>query len=147
MRRFTTASGVSHHLETGSCPNARTLNRETIYQEIRKRDQSGLVTIKQLEWHGKSWATEGAWNGDAYECYLCHREFARMVDLNKHINSPTHRQKIYHCPNGQCGSEFVSLAALCNHLESESCKFMRFERVQKNASNLFTGKQRLLGFD
>ena len=144
-RCFTIVSGLSHHLETSSCPNARNLSRETIHKALRERDQSGLITKKQLEWHQETWAKEGAWNGEYYECYLCHREFRQMADLNKHINSPVHQQKIYHCPNGRCGSEFVSLAGLCNHLESESCGFMRLERVQHNASNLFTGK-RLLGF-
>lgn len=54
-----------------------------------------------------------------------------MTDLNLHLNSPAHREKIYHCPNTRgCNKEFVSLGALFNHLESEACGYMRFGGVQ-----------------
>ncbi|PIA98281.1 hypothetical protein CB0940_05442 [Cercospora beticola] len=39
-RGHTTASGVAHHLETGACPAARNLNRETIYKIINERGHS-----------------------------------------------------------------------------------------------------------
>jgi hypothetical protein len=40
----------------------------------------------------------------------------------------------------------VTLAALFNHLESESCGFVRFESVQRSAGEFLMGRQRLIGF-
>ena len=146
---FTTASGLSHHLETGSCSRAKNLNRETIHQAIRQRDPGGLVTKNLLTYpdsNMQSIATGAAWNGHSFECYLCHRGHATLGALNQHLNSPIHSEKLYRCPNRKCKREFVSLAALFSHLESESCKFVRFEKVQENVHNFITGGQKLLGF-
>ena len=147
---FTSASGVSHHLETGSCPNNTDIDRSTIYHAIRQRDPHGIVTFKQLEWHSETptqvEAPERAWNGQNYECYLCHRQFLALQGLKQHLNSPAHQQKIYHCPSRKCARPFVSLAAMFNHLESESCGFIRFEQVQQNVNGILTGRQRLIGF-
>ncbi|KAF2191199.1 hypothetical protein K469DRAFT_732670 [Zopfia rhizophila CBS 207.26] len=149
-RNFATATGVTHHLESGSCPNARTLNRDIIFREIRKRDPGHLITKKLLTWNRESSSsitvTERCWNGSCYECYLCHREFGSLNALNQHVNSPAHKQKIYHCPGRGCGKEFVSLAALFNHLESETCGAVKFEAVQRNVGGFLTGRQRLIGF-
>ncbi|RAL04020.1 uncharacterized protein BO80DRAFT_486265 [Aspergillus ibericus CBS 121593] len=140
---FATATGVTHHLERGSCPHAPSLNREAIYKFIRSRDTQGILTKKMLEWHeddnGKYTATSRAFNGKSWECYICHRKFNTSAALSQHLNSTVHKQKLYHCPNmtGRCGKEFVTLAALFNHLESESCGFTRFEKVQLQAQNLF----------
>ncbi|KAK5116325.1 hypothetical protein LTR85_009297 [Meristemomyces frigidus] len=146
---YTTASGLSHHLETGSCPRARTLNRESIHRIIRERDPHGIITNKQITWNGGTTATysatDQAWNGHYWECYMCHRDFKTTTALNQHLNSPAHQQKVYHCPNRSCSKEFVALAALFNHLESESCSFMRFENVQKHVGNVLSGN-RLIAF-
>ena len=40
--------------------------------------------------------------------------------------------------------QFTALAALFHHLESESCAFMRFEKVQQQVNDVFQGR-RLLG--
>jgi len=55
------------------------------------------------------------------------------------------RQALYHCPNRNCGKEFVTLAATINHLESESCGAMRFATVQRNIGDIVTGN-RLITF-
>ena len=63
--------------------------------------------------------------------------------------SPVHQAPIYHCPNknGKCGGKkFSSLAAFFNHLESESCAFMKFHTVLRGVSNLFNGDTRPMGF-
>ncbi|KAJ5949262.1 hypothetical protein N7454_000846, partial [Penicillium verhagenii] len=130
---FVTLSGVSHHVETGSCPNAPNLNRESLYKIIREADQQGLITQKQIGWHEEEHIeyvpTQRAFNGRMWESYICHKEFGTSRALTQHINSPIHKHKIYHCPNFRCGKEFTALAALFNHLESESCNMMRFENV------------------
>ncbi|KAJ5564347.1 hypothetical protein N7513_000589 [Penicillium frequentans] len=132
---FVTASGVSHHVETGSCPNAPNLNRESLLKIVQASDRQGLITNKQIGWqdeeHMEYIVTDRAHNGYNWECYICHREFNTSKALNQHINSPVHKQKAYHCPNSNCPKEFISLAGLFSHLESESCAFMRFERMQQ----------------
>ncbi|OCK82724.1 hypothetical protein K432DRAFT_348567 [Lepidopterella palustris CBS 459.81] len=146
---FTTASGVSHHLESSTCPRARNLNREAIYQTIKGRDPHGLITQKLLTYTDDSTqtiATTAAWNGSGYECYICHRSFSSLRGLNQHVGSPVHKQKIYHCPGRQCGRPLVSLAALFSHLESETCGFIRFEKVQQSVGDFLTGGQRLISF-
>ena len=147
---YVSASGLAHHLETGSCVRAPQLNRDTILRIVRERDPHGVITNKQLTWHDGTRvtysATERAWNGDAWECYMCHREFNTANSLNQHLNSPAHQQAVYHCPNHRCGKEFKALAGLFNHLESETCAFMRFEKVQTQVGNVFNSSSRMLTF-
>ncbi|KAF2496626.1 hypothetical protein BU16DRAFT_525785 [Lophium mytilinum] len=150
---FVTASGVAHHLEQGKCANAKGVNRESIYKFIRSRDTTGVITKKLLTYQdetaGQMFATTNTWNGSSYECYLCHRHFHQLQHLDQHLKSPVHKQRVYHCPKkGSCGKEFVSLASLFNHLESESCGYTRFETVQQSVGGIMTGRggQRLLGF-
>ncbi|KAB8067134.1 zinc finger protein [Aspergillus leporis] len=143
---YTTASGLTHHLETASCPNAPKLNRNTILRMIRERDPNGTITNQQIGWHDEETsrysATNQAFNGDDWECYLCHRLFRTVKALNSHLNSPAHQRNVYHCPNtrARCGKQFRTLAGLFNHLESESCSFMRFEKVQKQIGNVLRGR-------
>lgn len=142
-RNFVTASGVSHHLERNSCPNATGVNRATIYRAIRERDPHSVITKGQLEWH--DWTPNMAWNGSDYECYICHRKFRSMQSLKQHLHSPAHQQELYHCPSRQCQKEFKTLASMFNHLESESCGFIRFEAVGEKVNGFLTG-QRVIGF-
>ncbi|CAI7650869.1 unnamed protein product [Penicillium glandicola] len=133
--RFVTASGITHHLEYGSCPEAHNWNRDTIHRMIQQLDPKGLVTNKQIEWDNETnmryFATNRAFDGTNWVCYLCQRGFSSMAGLNAHLNSPVHKGKIYHCLNKRgCGKEFVSLGALFSHLESESCGYLRFGEVQ-----------------
>ncbi|KAJ0315170.1 hypothetical protein Brms1b_006283 [Colletotrichum noveboracense] len=85
-----TATGLIHHLEQGGCPNAP-LNREKLYEAVRRRDPNGVISKKLLTWQGST---------------------------------------------TRCGKEFTLLAAVINHLESESCKFMRFDAVQQNVERI-----------
>lgn len=144
---YVSASGLTQHIETGSCSRAPNLNREAILRIIRERDPHGIITNKHIEWHKEEnvryVATDRAFNGFYWECYMCHREFDAVNALNAHLNSPAHKQKIYHCPNskGKCGKQFVSLAGFFNHLESGSCGFMRFEKVQRQVEDVLQGRK------
>ena len=146
-RGFTSASGLSHHLESGGCPHGRAVNRQTIYNTLRQRDPNGIITNNLLEWHGETWSTTNAWNGSDYECYLCHHRFQGMRGLDAHLKSPRHMQEIYHCPNSGCRTQFKSLAGMFNHLESESCGFMKFGGVQERVGGVIAGRQRLIEFE
>ena len=88
---FTTATGVTHHLERGRCPEAPGLNRDQIYKIVRAKDPNGIITKNLIGWYPESdsyyEATARAWNGYGYECYFCHREFHMLNSLNQHLNS------------------------------------------------------------
>ncbi|KAJ5368825.1 uncharacterized protein N7496_008585 [Penicillium cataractarum] len=152
--RFVSTSGVSHHLETSSCPQAQSLNRTSIAQMVRRADPHGIITNKFIEYpdhdEGTYTATRAAYNGQAWECYICHRQLASSNGLNQHANSPVHQQSIYHCPNQgrNCTKQFVSLAGFFNHLESESCGFIRFENVQaaqRQLTDAMAGRRMIAG--
>ncbi|KAJ8126328.1 hypothetical protein O1611_g7310 [Lasiodiplodia mahajangana] len=87
---FTTAAGIAHHLEMGSCPKAENLNRDEVYKLVRRLDNDGVIANKLLEWEGSTHyeATGRAWNGHYFECYLCHRLFDTLKALNQHLQSP-----------------------------------------------------------
>lgn len=53
-----------------------------------------------------------------------------------HLNSTVHQQTLYHCPNRNCNRDFKALAGVINHLESESCGFMRFDSVQRKVGSI-----------
>ncbi|EFR04358.1 hypothetical protein MGYG_07366 [Nannizzia gypsea CBS 118893] len=141
---YTTASGLAHHLERASCPKAPNMNRETILRKVRECDPHGRFTTKQITWdddeedNSHYSATDRAYNGRSWECYICNSCFKYRSGLNNHLNSPVHKQNVYRCPNrrSKCGKEFVTLAALFNHLESESCAVVRFEAVQRGVKDL-----------
>jgi hypothetical protein len=57
--------------------------------------------------------------------------------------APADQQPLYHCPNRGCGREFKALAGIINHLESETCGYMRFEQVQKQMQNLVGSDRRI----
>lgn len=140
---FTSASGAIHHIERGSCRNAPNLNRQTILRMVRERDPNGAITNKQIVWRDEKnvqySASNLAFSGFLWECYLCHKGFNMKKGLDQHLNSPVHQDKAYRCPNASsiCGKTFSTLAALFNHLESESCAFMRFRNVRHQMDNVF----------
>ncbi|KAF1734773.1 Zinc finger and BTB domain-containing protein 17 [Beauveria bassiana] len=143
-KNFTTATGLAHHFEMNGCPN-KTSSRETIHRYVLSKDPDGLIS-KQLECDDSTTyeATEDSWNGDGYECYFCDREFNSLHSLNQHLNSAAHQQALYHCPNRRC-PDFKTLAAIINHLESETCGIARFNAVQRAVSKMIT-RGRLLVF-
>ncbi|EPE08389.1 zinc c2h2 finger domain containing protein [Ophiostoma piceae UAMH 11346] len=149
-RNFATATGVTHHLERGSCPSAQNVNRDSMYKFVRRNDPSGSISKRLLTWDGEpepgpALATaDRAWNGSFFQCYICQRQFTKITGLNQHLQSSVHMQQLYHCPNHECRKDFKTLAALVNHFESESCGFMRFGQVQSGISDMVSG-QRLLG--
>lgn len=138
------------HLERGSCPNAP-LDRAQLYEAVQRRDPDGVITKKLLadsnpvNMHYE--ATELAYNPAerSYECYLCGRLFRQLSDLNQHLASPKHQMHIYKCPNKECKKTFTTLAGLINHLESESCRYMRFEAVRKTAERIIDPR-RMISF-
>jgi hypothetical protein len=134
---FSTASGVTIHLESGTCASG--IDRHQINTAIRNLDRDHHVTRPMLTLPGydniESFATERAFNGSAYECYLCSRAFRTLYSLNAHLQSPVHEQNLYHCPKPSCRREFKLLSSLIAHFESESCGLFRFAHVQQQAKH------------
>lgn len=116
------------------------MNRDSIHHGLCRRDQE-VSFIKQLdERHNvQNTATNRSWNGQAFECSLCRKQYRQLDHLNQHLRSPAHDQKYCHCPNGRCKKEFSTLAALFNHLGSECCGFMGFEKVQEIVGQFLAG--------
>ena len=52
---------------------------------------------------------------------------------------------MYHCPGRAREKQFIALAPLFNHLESEACGTVRFDAVQKSGGGYLSGR-RMIGF-
>jgi hypothetical protein len=132
---FTTASGVTIHLESGACTSG--LNRTKINNPVRQLDRNNVITRPMIMMPDYSsveiMATDRAWNGYGYQCYLCPNVFTTLHGLNSHIKSPVHEQPMYRCPKAGCAKPFRMLSGLVQHVESETCGVMRFEQVQQQA--------------
>ncbi|KAK9483922.1 hypothetical protein V1527DRAFT_238797 [Lipomyces starkeyi] len=143
-KSFTTASGVTIHLESGTCSSG--LDRTKINTLVRQLDRNNVITRPMLTMPGyenvETIATELAWNGYGYQCYLCTKQFQYLHALNNHLKSPVHQQNMYHCPKLSCGRTYKVLSGLVQHVESESCGVMRFMQVQQQARN---GIQNMVG--
>ncbi|KAI1422462.1 hypothetical protein F5Y12DRAFT_717359 [Xylaria sp. FL1777] len=144
-----TATGLTYHVESGSCPNAAGLNRDTLYKFVRDKDPGGIITKNLIDWPGSSQyeASDRSYNPvrRGWECYLCHRLFGQLQSLNQHLNSAAHKEDLYRCPGRSCGKEFPTLAGLINHLESESCGYTRFDQVQHGIKGVISS-DRLIAF-
>lgn len=139
---FTTASGLTIHLESGKCQRSG-LNVQKINKMVQQADRHHVITKPMITYESDELiATDNSWNGNMYECYLCHKEFHSLGALNQHMKSPAHMQSIYRCPKGSCRREYKTLSALVQHVESESCGIMRFAHVQQQARN---GMQNMIG--
>jgi len=144
---FVSASALTLHLEAGTCNSG--IDRHMINRYVVEHDHSNLITRKMITGGSNDIynpptyiASDRAWNGMAYECYLCHRDFRTLVSLNAHLASPRHSspaQKLYKCPNGGCANEFNTLSGLVQHIERGSCGVRRFAAVQTAIDGLTNG--------
>jgi hypothetical protein len=113
---WTSASGLFYHLE--SCPDAISMNNSAI-------SEANMFTNKLLPWPVPD--IPKITTDDAGDCRL--PDTLRAV--NQDLNSLEQGEKLFHCPNTSCNSEFVRFGSLSNRLESGSCKLVKFETVQR----------------
>lgn len=136
--RICLSSSPQIHLESGSCSQSN-LDRHKTNTMVQRLVRNNVITRPMIETPGynnvQTIATERSWNGRAYKCYLCPREFNSLRGLNQHISSPAHEQNIYRCPGRGCGRNYKLLSGLIQHVESESCGLMRFAQIQYQARN------------
>jgi hypothetical protein len=141
IKSFVSPAALTHHFESGTCPSRMTC--EQLNWLVVRADTNNYIT-GPLGWNeappsATTWATELSWNGDAYECFLCNATFRTLAQLNQHLGSPRHDDKIYRCPKTDCSTEFVTLSELCQHVEGGSCGVMIFRRVRDTMESLTRG--------
>ncbi|KAM5541067.1 hypothetical protein V8D89_005378 [Ganoderma adspersum] len=149
-KSFVSRAALVHHLESGGCLSG--ITRDMVNRIVAKLDKHGVLTDSSRligageETVTSTWATSRAWNGQRYECYLCHRTFAALLDLNQHLNSPVHADKAYRCPSAWmgCGATFKTLSGFCQHVESEQCGVHRFKREMDNLIDRLPKGRKLL---
>ncbi|KIY51296.1 hypothetical protein FISHEDRAFT_37623, partial [Fistulina hepatica ATCC 64428] len=126
---FKTPSAIALHIETGTCHNytrhhvTKAVQRMVPTISANRRIEGPAAAASQTTYI----ATGRAWNGSAYECYLCHKTFRTLSALNAHLVSPAHDKNEFKCP--KCGRKFKLVSGLTQHIESEVCGVARFTRV------------------
>ncbi|KAF8607585.1 hypothetical protein BDV93DRAFT_467041 [Ceratobasidium sp. AG-I] len=145
-QKFISKAALLLHLEGGRCSSGAT--RHTINRFVAERDTNHFITNpnRMITGPTQTWATQRAWNGHSFECYLCRRDFQTLASLNQHLASPAHDQPVYRCPphlNNGCQMQFKLLSALCQHIESGSCGVLRFRVVRDTMDGLVQGMNRL----
>ncbi|KAI0049136.1 hypothetical protein FA95DRAFT_1588426 [Auriscalpium vulgare] len=153
QRAFVTVSALTQHFESGTCASG--LTRAQLNAEVVRADRNNYVTNPQRLLGGPQGyeaplaatgcATVLAFNGAAFECFLCHATFGSLHGLNSHLASPRHDERIYRCPNALCGGEYSVLSGLCQHVERGNCGVRRFREVQSVMDGLASGA-RLLAY-
>jgi hypothetical protein len=154
---FNSVSALTLHLESGACPCG--LSRRQIDKWIVEHDLKNTITNpRRMITAGNSSkpvyippptydATELSWNGSAYECYFCQREFHTLAALNQHLASPKHStpdgSKLYHCPNNACGLKLSTLSGVVQHIEHGNCGARRFKPIKNTIDGFVDGFKRL----
>ncbi|KAH8916943.1 hypothetical protein BT69DRAFT_1265793 [Atractiella rhizophila] len=123
---FVSHAALVLHLEAGACASG--ITRPKVDRFIVEADKKNIVTNpnRKISTIGNKksslasyLANENAWNGRAYECYLCYREFYSLQPLRAHLASPRHADKIYRCL--ECKKGFTALSGLWQHVENGNC--------------------------
>ncbi|KAF8079204.1 hypothetical protein FPV67DRAFT_1467866 [Lyophyllum atratum] len=146
---FVSPSAMLLHLESGTCRSG--ITRNFINDKVRQLDRNNVITDPSRMIAGPGGgmqqqvtyiASSAAWNGAAFECYLCHGTYRSLNALNQHLASPRHQDQIYICPMQVCRQRFTVLSALCQHIESEKCGVHKFAAVQSTMQGI-VGQMRL----
>ncbi|PCH35671.1 hypothetical protein WOLCODRAFT_50037, partial [Wolfiporia cocos MD-104 SS10] len=134
-KTFPTMEALLQHFESGTCPSG--ITREGLDRTLAHIDQNRIFTNPARLTRGSGNHSNGSctvpnatvqnWNGRAYECPRCDREFRTLDALDKHMQSPTHAEKTYRCPRGcsGCGKKFRTASALMQHANNGSCNGTR----------------------
>jgi len=135
-KRFKTPSSIALHIESGTCHK---FSRAQVTAAVHALKIVPTIPIsRRIEGRMPPvvsyYATERAFNGIAYECYLCHRTFRTLSALNTHVNSPAHDANEFRCP--KCEGEYKLISGLMQHIESEVCGIARFQVVGDFARDL-----------
>jgi len=146
-KNFKLPSAIALHIESGGCHD---IHRHQVTAVIHSLELVPTISISHRIQGSSdtasrtiaSYATEQAFNGTAYECYLCHRAFRTLVSLNAHLNSPAHDDDEFKCP--KCKRRYKLISGLIQHIEAEVCGLARFEQVEDHTNALTAQFTRLL---
>ncbi|KAK7692187.1 hypothetical protein QCA50_003810 [Cerrena zonata] len=149
---FVTEAHLVLHCESGTCPSGVT--RQAVDRVVASIDRGNVITDprRMIESSNspvtQTWATGRSWNGEAYECFLCHKEYRSLSSLNQHLQSAAHQDKKYRCPPAWdgCNAQFKTLSGLMQHVESGSCDVERFRRRFTKVITDITDGMRMLTF-
>ncbi|KAI0263556.1 hypothetical protein BC834DRAFT_844444 [Gloeopeniophorella convolvens] len=144
-RTFVSGAALVQHFESGTCASGMT--RAQLDRLVVRADKQHVLTnpARLIGWNdgattSTTWVATGrSWNGFAYECFLCHRDFNQLAGLNQHLQSAVHQARIYRCPKTECSSEFGTLSGLAQHVERGSCGVRMFRAVQDAMDSLTRG--------
>jgi hypothetical protein len=144
---FKVPSAIALHIESGGCH--KKIDRHKVTAAVHSLKINPVISIsRRIEGPSRPiityTATERAYNGTAYECYLCHRAFRTLPSLNTHLRSPAHDADEFKCPAKKCGAKFKLISGLIQHIESESCGIARFQQVEDYANELTSRFTKLL---
>ncbi|KAG0694094.1 hypothetical protein DFH29DRAFT_985352 [Suillus ampliporus] len=123
-KRFKTPSSIALHIESGTSQVTAAVHALNIVPmiSISCHIEGGTPCVVTY------YVTERAFNGTAYECYLCHRTFRTLGALNSHINSPAHDADEFKCP--KCKRKYELVSGLMQHIESEGSGIARLQVVE-----------------
>ncbi|KAF7977514.1 hypothetical protein HWV62_3496 [Athelia sp. TMB] len=151
-KSFALPSAIAHHIESGGCSKGIDRHRVTaavhsmgvtpmVSLAHRIQGPSGLSGPSNIVRYS---ASEQAFNGTSYECYLCHRGFRTLGSLNTHLSSAAHDVDEFKCP--KCSVKFKLISSLIQHIETEVCGLARFKQVEDHTSALTAQFSRMLKF-
>ena len=147
---FKFPSSITLHIESGACNN---ISRHQVTSAVHALNIAPTISLShRIAGPGgpprrtmiQYSATEQAFNGSGYECYLCHRIFRTLASLNTHLESAAHDDDEFQCP--KCKNTFTLISGLIQHIESEVCGAARFKQVEDIATQLTGQFTRLLRY-
>ncbi|KAF9561630.1 hypothetical protein CPC08DRAFT_735496 [Agrocybe pediades] len=114
-KKFISRSAMIKHLEMGKCPSG--IDRYDVHKCVRRTDDDQLIMKAPIS------VAEDSWNGHAFECPLCDKEFDYAKSLASHLISPKHKDEIrlYSCPGWDCDLRFRLFSAFVEHVDSKKC--------------------------
>lgn len=142
---FISPSGFALHIESG----CHTFTRHHVTAAVHSLQIVPNISIKKVKGADHpppslttNVATEASFNGSAYDCFLCHRQFKFLSGLNGHLNSPAHDDDEFRCP--KCKTEFKLISGLVQHLESRCCGLTDTTQIETHFNDLTEQFSRLL---
>jgi len=147
-REFVLISGLTAHLESGACKSG--ITRPVVNKVVVRLDAHSIITNPNRLIAGPDGykppepthplATESAWNGSSWSCFLCSSVFKSLRGLNCHLTSQVHDEAIYRCPNkGTCKREFKALSLLCAHVQTNKCGVNQMLYAKEAMESLVAG--------
>lgn len=136
---FTTASGLTHHLERGAC-QSNTYSNDLLHAIAQVILDTTTVVY---DWWS---ADERCRTRNSWECSIrgCDKVCKTPHAIEQHMNSPAHEDdkpdpelpNEIHCPGWRCEVVFTTVGAAINHLESGCCGYLSFGAIRDRVISL-----------